>query len=172
MHSDYQEHTMSKFIVVVIAAVAFSSVACASPSSAPGKQGAVPVAGKMQAPVEATAKTAGSSAAVTLSFAVAGTGVVVDVYGTNGLRVTSTNRPFVGDVSAGQIVKLDVVFDAPAGEANLAVMVTGVFGGVRSGKAVSFTVGQANASQAQKAAAGVKVEPDGEKVREMPAVVK
>lgn len=164
---------MSKFIVVLMSAVAFSSVACASPNSATGTQGSTPIAGKSQAPVEVTGKVGSSTAVLTLTFAKAGTGVSVDVHGTNGLRVTSTSKALAGqEVTAGQAITIDVTFEAPAGVSNLAVIVSGVFGGVRNAKAVSFTVGQETPAQSQKAAADVKVEAGGERVKEMPAVVK
>jgi hypothetical protein len=164
---------MFKIIVVLMSMLLFSTVACASPNPATGRPGSAPIAAKSRAPVEVTGKVGSSTAVLTLSFAVAGTGVRVDVHGTNGLRVTSTRNALADQVvTAGQTVEIDVAFEAPAGASNLAVIVSGVFGGVRNAKAVTFSVGQETPAQSQKAAAGVRVEPTGERVKEMPAAVK
>lgn len=127
---------------------------------------ATPSPGKLQAPVGIAASVAASSAKVTVSFDADATGVTVDVRGVDGLQVTSTASPVVaGTFARGSTVAFDVAFAAPAGQSNLAVAVSGVFGGVRGAKIASFTVGVAPPQKP----AGVVPGPAGERILELPA---
>lgn len=97
------------------------------------------------APGTVTAKLAESSGELTLTFAADGTDVSVKCWGVDGLEVTRPLSPIsLARVRTGQALVLAVDFAAPPGKAsNLAVSVSGTFGGMRRSRVQSFTVGVA-----------------------------
>jgi hypothetical protein len=99
---------------------------------------------KPSAPVQVAAKIRPGAAELEVVFSSDGTGISVKVWGTDGLKVKSSAEPVTGaSVSRGQTLKVSVLFDAPAAQANLAVGVNGMFGGKSQGKVQSFTVNPA-----------------------------
>lgn len=163
---------MVRNVLSIVLGIALSVTACAS-EAAGAKGPAGEVHGKPSAPVELTAAVTASTAKLTLRFGAPATDVSVRVWGVDGLKLTSAERPVsASTVSAGQMLTLDVAFEAPAGQSNLAVQVAGRFGSQVSSKTVSFTVAAAAAGQAQKSRADIDVDAAGEKVHVVPMEVK
>jgi len=104
-----------------------------------------PTAAKSGAPVAVKATFSADksgAASLDLVFSAEGKDVRVDVYGVDGLTVTkpATSAPMAA-VRAGQAVAVAVEFTAPASkDSNLAVRVTGTFGGHEQSRVQSFTV--------------------------------
>ena len=98
--------------------------------------------GKPAAPVEIVGSIQSSNASLTITFKMAGEDVAVRVYGTDGLVVSGNETRITnGSFKAGQTLKLDAAYTPPPGQSNLAVVVSGQFGGNRRSRVVSFTVG-------------------------------
>ncbi|MRG92418.1 hypothetical protein [Polyangium spumosum] len=122
---------------------------------------------KPGAPVKVEGKLATSSAALVVAFGEDASDVTVEVWGVDGLVVTSEKEPVQGQRFArGEKVDVDVSFTAPATRADLAVRVRGTFGGRVRERVQSFTV-NAGAPSATPAPGEVKMGPDGKPVRVM-----
>jgi hypothetical protein len=120
--------------------------------------------------VDVTAVVQTDRAQVEVTFRAAASSVDVSVSGTAGLALTSPAAVVSGgSFTRGGSAKFAVSFLPPAGRAHLVVTVGGAFGGVRSARAVSFTVGQPTAAQLREAGEGVRVEASGDRVKELPA---
>jgi hypothetical protein len=124
-----------------------SHAAAEKPAAAPAgeadeeKPGDSGKTAKPSAPVQVAAKIRPGVAELDVVFSSDGTGVSVKVWGTDGLKVKSAAEPVTSaSVTKGQTLKVSVLFDAPAAQANLAVGVNGTFGGKSQGKVQSFTV--------------------------------
>jgi hypothetical protein len=129
------------------AATPAPAVAAADPSPAdpPAAKPGPAESAKSSAPVTVTADLTATSAALKLRFAAEGTGVLVKVWGVDGLEVKKPAAPTaLASVRRGQDLALAVEFTAPPGKAsNLAVSVRGRFGGAERTHVQSFTVGAA-----------------------------
>ncbi len=124
---------------------------------------------KPSAPVKITATLAATSAAVEIVFGEDASDVTVDVWGVDGLVVTSAATPIAGRAFArGEKLPLSVSLTAPATRADLAVRVRGTFAGRARVEVRSFTV-NAGAPPPQPAAGEVRLGPDGLPVRVMKA---
>lgn len=124
---------------------------------------------KPAAPVGVEAKLEASRAAIDVVFEADAADVKVEVWGVDGLVVTSEKAPIEGQKFArGEKVTLSVSFTAPATRADLAVRVRGTFDGRTRDRVRSFTVNP-TAPPAQNAPGEVKVGPDGQPVRVMKA---
>ncbi len=152
--------------------------ACVVFALLPGCDAAVPASrtassvsgGKPAAPVDVTASLRTDGARVTMEFRAPATSVDVRVSGTSGLTITSPATVVEnGSFAAGESASVVVTYAPPLGRANLVVIVTGVFNGVRGAKTASFTVGQPTPEQLQEAGAGVEVDASGEKIILLPA---
>lgn len=122
---------------------------------------------KPGAPVKVAGKLATSSAALRVAFEEDARDVTVEVWGVDGLVVTSEKEPVQGRrFGRGETVDVDVSFTAPATRADLAVRVRGTFGGRVRERVQSFTV-NAGAPSATPAPGEVKMGPDGKPVRVM-----
>lgn len=125
------------------------------------------------APVKIMATVHGtSSASVSVRFRSAAEDVTVNVYGTDGLRVTGKiDGGLETDMRAGEELALEVPFDTGgAAHSNLVVWVEGTFRGRRGKRIVSFTVGDALPTSG--AAALSAVTPGGENLKITPAIEK
>jgi hypothetical protein len=124
---------------------------------------------KPAAPVGVEAKLEASRAAIDLVFEADAADVKIEVWGVDGLVVTSEKAPVEGRRFArGEKITLSVSFTAPANRADLAVRVRGTFDGKTRDRVRSFTVNP-SAPPAQNAPGEVKVGPDGQPVRVMRA---
>lgn len=124
---------------------------------------------KPSAPVTITATLTATNAAVEIVFGEDASDVTVEVWGTDGLVVTSAPKPIAGRAFArGEKLPLSVSLTAPATRADLAVRVRGTFGGRARAEVRSFTW-NASAPPAQPAAGEVRLGPDGRPVRVMKA---
>jgi hypothetical protein len=71
-----------------------------------------------------------------------------------------------GSVTSGQSVKVSALYDAPTTQSNLAVSVSGTFGGKSQTKVQSFTI---NSGAPAKPASEPAVDSGGRKVKVMKA---
>jgi len=107
----------------------------------------VPARGKRTAPVAIDAKLSADRARVTLRFEAAGSDVTIGLKGLDGLTLGPGERPEAPgprSFSAGEAVTVEVPFTSARG--TLAVSVVGTFSGGRQHRAVSFSVGGAEAA--------------------------
>jgi len=124
---------------------------------------------KPGAPVKIEGSLSGSNAAISVMFEADASDVSVEVWGVDGLVVTSAKQPLQGARFArGDKAPIDVSFTAPANRADLAVKVRGTFGGRVRERVQSFSV-NASAPPATNAPGEVKLGPDGQPVRVMKA---
>ena len=99
------------------------------------------VRGKVRAPVAVEATLADGAGRVTVRFDAAASDVRVDVWGVDGLAVSSAATPVAGArFEQGETATFDVVYTAAAGRSALAVSVAGVFAGSSRASVVSFEV--------------------------------
>lgn len=124
---------------------------------------------KHSAPIAITATDVTStSATVRLLFEVDTHGLEVEIYGVDGLHVSSAASVTHGH-RAGDAVTIPVTFTAPAGALSyLAVHVTGTFDGRSDRAVVTFPVGQATAES--DAAPDVVEDHEGQRVHVREAV--
>ena len=139
------------------------------------REAAPPVAtrptGKLDAPVEISAVVAPGSARVTVLFLRDSNDVAIAFAGLDGLQLTSPARPVSGaGFAAGTSTTLDVAFQAPEGQSNLGVYVTGQLGGTASSKVATVTIGTPSALQRRSGAGTVKLDARGEPIHELPAL--
>jgi hypothetical protein len=125
--------------------------------------------GKPAAPVEIAASFDGDHARVEVGFLAAASTVTVGVRGLDGLVVTSEATPISGAFAKGTRAAATVKLTVPPGQSNLVVTVSGVFAGVRTTRTATFTLGRPTPAQAEQPSTGVKVEPSGERLKELPA---
>jgi hypothetical protein len=130
---------------------------------------------KPSAPVAIHWKVGAANATIDVGFMVDASDVTIDVWGVDGLTVTSTGITRAGQAvastqfSKGEHVDVNVSFTAPTTvRTNLAVRVRGNFGGSVRERVQSFTV-NGDLPAATKAPGEVKVGPDGTPVRVMKA---
>ena len=122
---------------------------------------------KPGAPVKVEGKLSGSSAALSIDFGETATDVTVEVWGVDGLVVTSEKAPIKDRrVSRGDRLDVEVSFTAPATRADLAVRVRGTFEGRVRERVQSFTV-NAGAPSLTQPPGEVRTGPDGKPVRVM-----
>lgn len=157
--------------VYVLASLLLMSPATgfADAGPSPQKKATSIKSGKPAAPVEITASFGSDHAQVEVAFLAGASSVMVSVRGIDGLAVTSEATPISGAFAKGTKAVATVKLSIPTGQSNLVVTVSGVFAGVRSSKTSSFTLGSPTPAQAEKVSSGVKVEPSGERLKEMPA---
>jgi hypothetical protein len=98
---------------------------------------------KTGAPIEVKGTLADRSAAIEVTFHSPARDVQIDVSGADGLVVQGDPTPVKGrSVEAGETLRFEIGF-VPAGEhSNLAVVVSGSFGGLKRSRAASFTIGE------------------------------
>lgn len=125
--------------------------------------------GKPAAPVDISASFDGDHAQVEVAFLAGATSVAVNVRGIDGLVVASEATPISGAFAKGTKAAASVKLVVPSGQSNLVVTVSGTFAGARSTRTASFTLGKPTPAQMEKSSAGVKAEPSGERLKEMPA---
>jgi hypothetical protein len=130
---------------------------------------------KPSAPVVIDGKVEAGKASLVVGFTVEATDVNVEVWGVDGLTVTNfalmqSGQPVTQKrFSKGERVDVDVTFTAPTTvRSNVAIRVSGKFGGAERDKVQSFTV-NGDLPPATKAPGEVKVGPDGTPVRVMKA---
>ncbi|HVK65499.1 MAG TPA: hypothetical protein VM694_13540 [Polyangium sp.] len=122
---------------------------------------------KPGAPVKVEGKLAASSAALTVDFEEAASDVTVEVWGVDGLVVTSAKEPVQNRrFGQGEKVGVEVSFTAPATRADLAVRVRGTFNGRVRERVQSFTV-NAGAPSLTQPPGEIRTGPDGRPVRVM-----
>lgn len=98
---------------------------------------------KPGAPVALRSSVQGGRVRLELTFASAGRGVTVRLRGTEGLLVAGDPEPVRGrSVSAGETLLLDVGVAPGPGHSNLAVLVSGTFGGEPRARALSVGFGR------------------------------
>jgi hypothetical protein len=120
---------------------------------------------KPGAPVKVEGRLAASSASLSIDFAEDASDVTVEVWGVDGLVVTSAGEPVQGRrFGKGEKLDVDVSFTAPATRADLAVRVRGTFDGRVRERVQSFTV-NAGAPSATPPPGEVRTGPDGKPVR-------
>jgi hypothetical protein len=134
-----------------------------------------PRTGKPSAPVVIDGTVQATTATFGVGFVADATDVVIDVWGVDGLTVSSTAITKGGQAVTqtrfvkGEHVDVNVTFTAPTTvQSNLAIKVRGTFGGRVQDRVQSFTV-NGNLPRAEKAPGDVKVGPDGTPVRVMKA---
>jgi hypothetical protein len=124
---------------------------------------------KPSAPVYVTAALRPGAADLDVVFGSDGTGVTIKVWGVDRLNITKGATPIsMGSVKSGQSVKIAVQYDTPAAEANLAVGVTGTFGGHEQKKVQSFTISPGS-PPTKASAAPVKLDSAGRPVKVLKA---
>lgn len=153
--------------LIAAACIALGLVAQPAVAAAPQKPRP---AGKPQAPVEITADLAAGSARVQVLFQSASSAVDVRIGGLDGLKIVSATRPVTGvSFQPGQMIVIDVAFEAPPGQSNIVVTVSGRFAGAKSARTTTFTVGKASDVQKQNAAADQQTDSKGERIQVVPA---
>lgn len=111
------------------------------PKPAPEARETVPPP-KSGAPVSVSSSVAGDRVHLELAFAAAGDDVSVSLRGVGGLSVLGETEPLQGrSVGAGETLVLDVAVAPGPGQSDLAVFVSGEFGGVRAARAASVSFG-------------------------------
>lgn len=124
---------------------------------------------KPGAPVKVEGRLAASSALLSVDFEEAASDVTVEVWGVDGLVVTSAKEPVQGRrFGKGEKLGVEVSFTAPATRADLAVRVRGTFDGRVRERVQSFTV-NAGAPSLHPPPGEVKMGPDGKPVRVLKA---
>lgn len=124
---------------------------------------------KPSAPATITAALRPGAADISIVFGSDGTNVVIKVWGVDGLKVTKGATPTtLAAVKSGLSTKMAVQFDAPTSESNLAVSVSGTFGGREQTKVQSFTV-NAGAPKASPPAGASTTDKEGRPVKVMKA---
>jgi len=122
---------------------------------------------KPSAPVKVAASMHSGGADLDVTFDTEGSGITIKVWGVDGLKVTNGATPTtMASVRSGQSVKVAVQYDEPATAANLAVSVSGTFGGREQVKVQSFTI-NAGAGPAKPPTGDVKVDGEGRRVKVM-----
>ena len=123
---------------------------------------------KPSAPVEMTAKLRNGGADLDIVFAADATNVTIKVWGVDGLTLTKGATPVsAASVRSGQSMKVSVEYNAPtATQSNLAMSVSGTFGGRDQAKVQSFTI-NASAPSAAAPVGETKVDKDGRRVKVM-----
>ncbi len=137
-------------------------------AKAPDKANPPEQTAKPGAPVDVTAKLRTGGADLDIVFAADATNVTIKVWGVDGLTITKGATPVSApSMRSGQSMKVSVDYTAPAAtQSNVAVSVTGMFGGREQAKVQSFTI---NAGAPPAAAPGgeIKVDKDGKRVKVM-----
>ncbi len=124
---------------------------------------------KPGAPVKVEGELSTSNAAVVVAFEDDASDVTVEVWGVDGLVVTSAATPIQNRrLAKGERLEVPVSFTAPATRADLAVRVRGTFSGRVRERVRSFTV-NAGAPPATQAPGEVKTGADGKPVRVLKA---
>ncbi|HVJ90426.1 MAG TPA: hypothetical protein VM580_11540 [Labilithrix sp.] len=141
--------------------------AAAPGPSATEKAGLSEPTAKPSAPVNVTATLATGAADLDVVFGADGSNITIEVWGVDGLKLKEGASPVSKpSVRNGQSVKVSVLYDAPATEANLAIRVRGTFNGREQAKVQSFTINVGN--QPKGALTGEsKVDKDGRPVKVM-----
>jgi len=129
--------------------LAIGALACAAPEETRPEAGreaarpASPVLAKAGAPVEIRSAANGDRVRLEMRFAAAARDVSVRLRGTEGLVVLGDAEPVRGrSVSAGETLVLEVGVEPGAGHSNLAVVVSGSFGGASRSRAASVSFGR------------------------------
>jgi hypothetical protein len=144
-----------------------ASVYAAEPQPTP-KKSARPAQGKPQAPATITAKVEPGRASVTVRFHSAVTDAAVEVHGVDGLVVTSAAVPLSGGrFRQGESVTLDVAFTEGDGPGQLAVSVTGTFGGARRNATTAFVTRSPTPGQLKPS--GATTDSTGRRIKVLPA---
>lgn len=133
---------ISRPLAAVAALLLLAGAGC-GPRSKPlvHEERAPAIRGKVRAPVAVEATLAGGAGRVTVRFDAAATDVRADVWGVDGLAVTSAATPIAGArFEQGETATFDVVYAAGPGRSALAVSVSGDFGGSPRASVVSFEV--------------------------------
>lgn len=122
---------------------------------------------KPSAPVDVTAKLRPGAADLDVVFGADGSGITIKVWGVDGLTLTKGATPVsAASVKSGQSMNVSVEFEAPTTESNLAVSVSGTFGGREQAKVRSFTI-NAGAPRSAAPVGESKVDKDGRRVKVM-----
>lgn len=125
---------------------------------------------KPAAPVAVSASIGPSEATLDVVFKSEGTGVLIKVWGVDGLKLTGGSTPVsLASVKSGQSSKLTVQYQAPTTQSNLAVSVSGTFGGQEQTKVQSFTVNPDAPIPAKAPATTTTTDKDGRRVKVMKA---
>ncbi|MDI1444608.1 hypothetical protein [Polyangium sp. 6x1] len=124
---------------------------------------------KPGAPVKVEGRLSTSNALLTVDFEQDATDVTVEVWGVDGLVVTSAKEPVQNRrFGRGESLDVEVAFTAPATRADLAVRVRGTFEGRVRERVQSFTV-NAEAPSLTQPPGEIRTGPDGRRVRVMTA---
>lgn len=127
-----------------------------------------PSKGKVQAPVDVSAKLAADSARITLAFKGAAEDVTLSVRGVDGMEVTDFKPPEQRSFKSGDKLTLDVAFRPGEGQSHLVVSVEGSFGARRMGIVRSFGHGKPSPEQLKAAQGRALVDHEGKPVKLMP----
>ncbi len=129
----------------------------------------MPTEGKQVAPVTVSAEIAEGSAAVTVSFEAPATGVRVEAWGVDGLAVDGGGHLESGaSFGRGEKRTFQIRFIPGAGRSNLVVGVTGMFGGSKRDRTVSFALGKPSPAQLEGPGSTIVID-DGQRLQLMPA---
>jgi hypothetical protein len=121
---------------------------------------------KPAAPVAVSASIGPSEATLDVVFKSEGTGVLIKVWGVDGLKLTGGSTPVsLASVKSGQSSRMTVQYQAPTTQSNLAVSVSGTFGGQEQTKVQSFTVNPDAPMPAKAQVPTTTTDKDGRRVK-------
>lgn len=123
----------------------------------------------MSAPVTVNFQTVADAGKVTVTFDTPASGVNVNVYGVDGLTVTSAAQPISGAEFANcDAPSFDVTYVPGKGRSHLVVAVTGNFKGSVRSSTFSHAIGTRSAEQSKPVGSAV-TDSDGKRIKIMPA---
>ncbi len=122
----------------------------------------------LSAPVAVNFQVGADAGKITLTFDAPASGVHVNVYGVDGLSVTSAPQPISGaDFAKCDAPSFDVAYVAGQGRSHLVVAVTGNFKGSVRSSTFSHAIGTRSAEQ-RKAVGSAMTDSDGKRIKLMP----
>jgi hypothetical protein len=123
----------------------------------------------MAAPVSVNFQLGADSGRVSVAFEAPATGVSINVYGVDGLGVSSALQPVsVASFDTCDTADFEVAFVPGEGRSHLVVVVTGNFNGSVRTSTFSHSVGAKSAKQ-QKPVGSTVIDSDDKRVKLMPA---
>lgn len=127
-----------------------------------------PAKGKVQAPVDVSAKLAADSAHIILAFRGPAQDVTISVKGVDGMEIGDFTPAEQRSFAPGDKLVLDVPIRPGEGQSHLVVSVDGAFGARRMGTVRSFAHGKPSAQQLKAAQGLVLKDHEGKPVKLMP----
>lgn len=155
-----------RIAIALLVALSVAPVFAACDAAKPSVRKASPPYRKaMSAPVAVNFQLGTDSGRVSVAFETPATGVHINVYGVDGLEVSSASQPVSGAAfgkcdSAG----FDVAFVPGGGRSHLVIAVTGNFNGSIRSSTFSHAIGTKSAQQ-QKPIGTTVTDSDGQRVK-------